>query len=369
MSWRYNAIADPVVPDGAGVPVAGCHGGSTQWGEILYDLQQFWELDAPESLPNALACTAAATPRFFEEEFGQVGIHDTDLTVTSFLNSRAEGFFKVIVLPKAVIVGIFDTGWPAHLRTVSLGSRVNRDLFFAGEPSKAKVDRWREAAGAKRRRVAVVPPGSGATKGDIAMLELPKKRARKPEDDDEEVFVPSHTAKFDPLRLLNAAAFALHLRQSAEFKEAVKDARRYDNDQFSESSSHEDEKEDPGKVTLQRSAQRVDLVAMAIERRIWHREVEDDLVQSINCFSDSSPVVGAEIQGMLVDVMLYSGIKRRLTLPGGSVFYGLQDAISKTMVFVWAFVFALWAHVGPHAVFLRPRWVLDDGHGCGELGR
>ena len=120
------------------------------------------------------------------------------------------------------------------------------------------------------------------------------------------------------------------------------DAKRYDAGDVEEEVTR-DASQDPGRATLQRAETRLDIVGMNIERRIWHQEVADDAVLAINCYSDSSPVVGMEIQGMLTDVVKTDGSIRRTILPGGSVFYGSQCAISKIMVFLWA----AWLLFGP----------------------
>ena len=80
----------------------------------------------------------------------------------------------------------------------------------------------------------------------------------------------------------------------------------------------------------------MDIVGMHIERRLWHQEVANDEVLSIQCYSDSSPVAGLELQGAIADVNKRGGSRRRVTLPGGSVYYGMQGATRKTNSFLWA---------------------------------
>jgi len=80
----------------------------------------------------------------------------------------------------------------------------------------------------------------------------------------------------------------------------------------------------------------MDIVGMALERRMWAQEVKDDCVEAVNVYSDASPVTGAEIQGMIVDVVHRAGTVRRVTLPGATLQYGRTDAINKAMAFVWA---------------------------------
>ena len=52
---------------------------------------------------------------------------------------------------------------------------------------------------------------------------------------------------------------------------------------------------------------------------------------------------------MIVDVCKFCGTVRRVLLPGGSIFYGQQGAIQKTMAFVWA----VWLLFGPDEYHLH----------------
>jgi len=150
------------------------------------------------------------------------------------------------------------------------------------------------------------------------------------------------------VKLLNAVAFANHLRDTDAFGEALLDAKRYEGDE-SEEEITRDRSNDPCTSTLIKAASKLDCVGMLIERRIWHEEVAGDLVKSINAFSDASPVTGAEIQGMLVDVCHKDGTVRKVTLPGANLSYGMTDAISKMMAFLWS----AWLCFGPTLQHMR----------------
>ena len=66
---------------------------------------------------------------------------------------------------------------------------------------------------------------------------------------------------------------------------------------------------------------------------------------------------------MVVDIVTKAEQVRRVVMPGGSVFYGCQDAIAKTMVFIWA----AWLLFGPelrHMEHFRQKvrcWSTDNG--------
>ena len=78
-------------------------------------------------------------------------------------------------------------------------------------------------------------------------------------------------------------------------------------------------------------------------RRLFHKWRQENVVRSINVFSDASPVTGTELQGMLVDINFTDGTMIRLTLPGSSLAYGHQDTMSKAVALVWA----CWLVAGP----------------------
>ena len=59
-------------------------------------------------------------------------------------------------------------------------------------------------------------------------------------------------------------------------------------------------------------------------------------MQAVSFYSDDSPVIGSELQGMIMDVILKDGTLHRYTLPGSTLAYGHTDTISKAMALVWA---------------------------------
>jgi hypothetical protein len=72
---------------------------------------------------------------------------------------------------------------------------------------------------------------------------------------------------------------------------------------------------DVGTRTIAKAMRKLDMIGMAVERRLWHREVADDSVDTITCYADSSPVTGMEFLGMLADVNLKDGSRRRVIMP------------------------------------------------------
>ena len=181
-----------------------------------------------------------------------------------------------------------------------------------------------------------VPAAPQQSKGLKAQLELPAKRTRAPAPEsgaDQRRVAPKK--EMDPLRWINALSITVRLRNAEEFEETLQEAQWYEDDDLL-CERKRDASRDPTPSGIYRSQRRLDVVGMAIERRIWHEEVEDDLVDAINCYSDSSPVVGTELQGMVVDICRADESVRRVWLPGGSIFYGQQNAICKVMCFLWS---------------------------------
>ena len=92
----------------------------------------------------------------------------------------------------------------------------------------------------------------------------------------------------------------------------------------------------PSRSSLEKSRARLDVVCMCLERRRFQSWKEADFLLAINAYSDSSPVTGIELQGMVLDFLLRDGTWVRSTLPGSSLAYGLHDWASKALALVWA---------------------------------
>ena len=69
---------------------------------------------------------------------------------------------------------------------------------------------------------------------------------------------------------------------------------------------------DPARRPMDRALGRADVVAMNLQRRIFKKWRQEDFVKSINVYSDASPVVGAELQGTIIDVNLKDGTTVRV---------------------------------------------------------
>ena len=59
--------------------------------------------------------------------------------------------------------------------------------------------------------------------------------------------------------------------------------------------------------------------------------------------TDASPSTGVEFQGMVADIFKQDRTFRRIIMPGSSLVYAMQDAVSKSMALVWS----IWVMTGP----------------------
>ena len=78
----------------------------------------------------------------------------------------------------------------------------------------------------------------------------------------------------------------------------------------------------PRATSFERAALKLDIVECLLERRAWAADRATDNVVAVSLYSDSSPVTGGELQGMVMDIIRRIGETRRVVLPGASLFYG-----------------------------------------------
>ena len=73
------------------------------------------------------------------------------------------------------------------------------------------------------------------------------------------------------MKMLNAVAFSLRLRQRIEFSDALADAREYECGLRDDPPEQRDASHDPGKSSLDRARARLDIVSMLLQRRLFHQ--------------------------------------------------------------------------------------------------
>jgi len=152
---------------------------------------------------------------------------------------------------------------------------------------------------------------------------------------------PVKKQKFDPIKLIRAIYVQHFLRDEDKLVGCMDAVNRYKADVSDDEVPLEDPTAHPSRTTRCRARHRCDVVDMLLERRefdVWYTE---DLVESINVLTDASPVVGMELQGQVIDIILRTGDIHTRTLPGSALAYGLCGATAKAVSLMWAFVLVM----------------------------
>ena len=139
----------------------------------------------------------------------------------------------------------------------------------------------------------------------------------------------------DPVALVRAIAFTSFIRSPKYFTEALDEAENYlalDVEDF----SRRDSTRDPSRSALCNALATADVVCCLLHRRCFEAWFQEDVIKCICLYSDASPVVGTEIQGMVVDVMFRDGAFERIILPGSTIAYDAAYTIGKGIALLWA---------------------------------
>jgi len=351
--------------------VAGARGPDVRWyrgvwGLLNYQVDRVVLFDEPQELHDDEDLTSPATAMAFLERFGGMRLKNSDETVSGFIEDSGQHFGEIVVREMTSFVTWPGIPTPFNFAIVELRARLPRNRLPLKQPPLTSILKWKREAGAQGHRdraARVREPGVQLEEaGRLAALALPRKRACTCLTEDKSLGPETEDKSFDAYKLLNAVAFGTRLRSQDDFGEALLDAKRYEASD-SEEEVVRDSRGDPSRTTRMKAAAKADVVGMLIERRLWHEEVAKDEVRSINAFSDSSPVVGVELQGMICDVVKRSGAVRRVHLPCATLVYGQTDAMSKMMAFLWA----AWLVFGPteaHMLYFVEHlrcWTTDFG--------
>ena len=316
MTWRYKASAFDEGANGA-EPIAASPVDRASVGTLTWEVVFGVYLSERIALPENIDLHDPLTPRRLEQDYGHRYLEGNEETVAEFLQMERDPFKYVLVVSAEDADNIMDHSLPYTLRVLPVTPRADRSLFYCGLPPAASVARWRKDARAVRTPPQPSLGIEGQSKGVCEMLTLPVTQPRmKATSDPAGQESEAKPDKMDPLRLLNAISFGTWLRGVDDFDDALEDGRMYEENDFI--GEHRRSKaNDPSTSSIFRAQRRCDIVGMLIERRLWAEEVADDLVQSITCYSDSSPAVGTELQGMVADVIRKDHTMRRVWLPGG----------------------------------------------------
>jgi len=181
---------------------------------------------------------------------------------------------------------------------------------------------------------------------DEIMLKIPAEpRAQASRD-------PARRRRFrgktdiDPIILINGLGFSRFLKSQRDFSDALQAAHEYEHPDDLE--AERDRTKDPVRATLMHSMKKLDCIDLLLLRRRMRADMIHDNILACNLYSDSSPVSGTEIQGMVLDINRRDGNNERIELPGANLSYGLFDSISKAICCLHAF----WLITGTEDVLL-----------------
>jgi len=127
----------------------------------------------------------------------------------------------------------------------------------------------------------------------------------------------------------------------------MKAANQVDNPDSS--SESRDVTRDPKRTKLDDTVRKIDVMDLLLHRRMLHADATHDNIIAINLYSDSSPVSGEEMQGMVMDIHRRDDNHVRVELPGCNLSYGQFDAISKSV----CLLHAMWLVAGPDAKTIK----------------
>jgi hypothetical protein len=289
----------------------------------------------------------------YRADLSKLTLLDSSLQFPEFLERQQSRNLYQIVVNFQELTDLHDV-WNAGemlLRRVVVGcskdAPIDMKEIVANNPTRHEVKSFR----------ASMPTSPDAASMKM-LLELPEGISQQYdslEHDNSGRGVDALKKKFDPVRMINALGFALHLRSSQRFTQALQDADEYELDPSDDEAPVRDSKRDPARDTLFRARGKLDAVAMALSRRQLCTLLPSGVILGINLYSDASPVVGTELQGMVMDIMLRPGGDEemiRRTLPGSSLAYGHTTWVDKCVALIWA-VFLL---VGPDLQMLYAFW-------------
>ena len=266
-------------------------------------------------------------------------------TVLDYLDSHAVQECPALFLSDGGIAELATC--PVNIRNVPIGGQtLQSKLFVPSFPTLSSLQRWRsEGVG----RVEIPGPGVVDAEEDPdlgPLLAMPPKRSR--EEREEESFWQGASRvkqgksevhlgrRIDPVKQILALGFSQHLRAQISFSDALQAAEDYERDVAEEDAVARDPLTDPSESALASNVIRLDPVACLLTRREFAQYIKDDSLEAVNLYSDGSPVCGAELQGMIMDIHLKNGEQRQLTLPGSMLQYGHTDWISKGVALVWS---------------------------------
>ena len=334
------------------------------WVFLKYTAVERWELSETIDIPRHENLDDDTFPTFLEHACADIDVRRPQVTVRTLLRTLPTRPTCCVSVFLGTAEEVLAGDLPCAFRSVRLGGRVDYTNIVKDNPRRQLICSWRNRVGARRRNR---PAGEqldrlhGPSYEDV-LLELPRKRAAEVN-----VEVPNaarHLGKrrklADPIHLIRGLSFCGKLRSVREFTNTLNLAHDFDHP----NEPRRNQDNDPSRTTLDVARQKADVISMLLSRREFRADAMFDRIESINVFTDSSPIVGGELQGMIIDVCKTDPAdNHRLILPGSSLCYSHFDAVSKTIGLLWA----LWLVGGPDETTLR--YLLTKiGSTCTDMG-
>lgn len=318
-------------------------------GILVYTAERTWMFECPVPLPDGFDPDASFAVLRALGACSSSRVKNEDISAQDLLSrEHATCDAAITCSPAEELLLAREQRGPFVFRSIRVSQRHIGRGVVANFPSKPTLRRWRRDCSGGLT-ISAADSGGDDIRATEELLFLP---SRLDNDDLDRASRPVKGIRpdIDPIRCINAIAFARHLRSPRYFKEAIDDVSAYmDMDSPEPRQDPVDHSKDPKRSALMRSLARADAVGMLLTRRQFRQWRKDDVIAAINLYSDASPVVGVELQGMLCDILFKDGTTLRMILPGSTLAYGHTDTISKAVALVWA----IWLVAGPTLEDLR----------------
>jgi hypothetical protein len=160
---------------------------------------------------------------------------------------------------------------------------------------------------------------------------------------------------YDAVATLKGLSFGRFLRNTAEQDAALEAAIEFAcPDKELRDHVNEFKPRSRKRTSQYRARLKLDPCAMLIERREMQHmfETAPDSLESAHLFTDGSPVSGAELQGMVLQLCIVGGVIRSIIMPGVVLHYGGASVVDKAISFLWS----LFLISGPSILVLN--WIL-----------
>ena len=300
-------------------------------------LHRFAATDLPAQLMNLLRPVSAADIRSF---LGGVVLQSSGELLPDFAHANGVLSCMSIALSPVEHARIFADA-PCTLRFIALDRRNLRDKFVTGIPTRQTIVKWVRSqheldVSSDCCDAPLATRSAGLSAADAALLELPRKR--KAETLATPAGVRGLKRRLDPVKVVFGLCFSRHLKTPKLFTDAMQDSVADEHClQLGETECEDrDASGDASRRSLERARAALDAVSMAMDRRELRSWQVADCLLGICLFSDASPVIGRELQGMVAEFLFKDGSMRRRTLPGLIMSHGHCDWVSKAMALVWA---------------------------------